>query len=213
MAKANPLKKITAEAKRIRKRKPKTSWKSAIKQAGKKFRDGKIRSPRKKKAGAVSGSRKKATKRKKSRARKAKKPVTAVAIRKTTTTVRARKVGRSAPVKRHRMAGGGGNGGNGGGTKKLLMLGLLVLGGFLIWKALKPKTATLPPGTPPLIQTSNPVRNTQTNDIVQYALAAGLAFDAIARLIQSLNNRSDDGISDIYDELDRGGTIPATLYA
>lgn len=210
MAKANPLKKITAEAKRIMKRKPKTTWKSAVKQAGKKFRDGKIRTPKRKKAGAVSGSRKKAAKRKKPRARKRKKPVTAVAIRKTTTTVRARRVGRSAPVKRHRMAG---SGSKGGGMKNLLTIGLLVLGGFLLWKAMKPKTTTLPPGTPPLYQSSNQLRNDQSNQIVQYALAAGLTIDAISRLIQNLNSSRDSDVSNIYDELDRGGELPATLYA
>lgn len=36
------LKKITAEAKRIRKRSPRTSWTSAVKQAGAKYRSGKI---------------------------------------------------------------------------------------------------------------------------------------------------------------------------
>lgn len=209
MAKANPLKKITAEAKRIRKRKPKTSWKSAVKQAGQKFRAGKIRSPKRKKARAVGVSRKKGSKAKKTRRLKRKKPVTAVAIRKTTTTVRARRVGRSAPVKRHRMAG---NGGNGGGMKNLLTLGLLVLGGFLLWKAMKSNSSTLPPGTPPLYQSTNQVRNTQSNDIVQYAIAAGLTIDAISRLIQNLNSSDDQSVSNIYDELDRGGELPASLY-
>lgn len=39
---ANALKKITAEAKRIRKRHPSQSWKSAVKEAGRKYRTGKI---------------------------------------------------------------------------------------------------------------------------------------------------------------------------
>jgi hypothetical protein len=207
MAKANPLKKITAEAKRIRKQKPKTTWKSAVKQAGAKYRSGKIRAPKKKvgKVGAKRAKpRKKAAKRKSS-ARK--KPVTTMVVRER--VVRARRVGRSAPVKRHRMAGSGGK----GGMKNLLTIGLLVLGGFLLWKALKKPATTLPPGTPPLYQTSNQLRNDQSNQILQYALAAGLTLDAITKLIQNLNSSRDSDVETIYDELDRGGELPATLYA
>ncbi len=210
MAKANPLKKITAEAKRIRKRKPKTTWKSAVKQAGAKYRSGKIRAPKRKKVAAVGRVRKKAAKRKKTSSQKRKRPVTAVTVRKTSTTVRARRVGRSAPVKRHRMAGSGGRDKT---MKTLLTVGLLAGAAFLIWKAMKPTQPQLPPGTPPLVQSANPVRNTQSSQIVQYAIAAGLTIDAITRLIQNLNVQRDTDVSEIYDELDRGGELPATLYA
>lgn len=210
MAKANPLKKITAEAKRIRKSKPNTSWKSAVKQAGVKYRTGKIRKPRRKKVSSVGSTRKKAVKKKKSRSR-GKRPVTAVAVRKTTTTMRARRVGRSAPVKRHRMAG---SGSKGGGVKTLLTVGILAGAAYLLWKALKPAAPQLPPGTTAtLYQSQNQQRNDQSNQIVQYAIAAGLTVDAISRLIESLNQSRDADVSNIYDELDRGGELPATLYA
>lgn len=45
---ATVLKKITAEAKRIRKKSPRTSWQSAVKQAGKKYRSGKVSGTKKK---------------------------------------------------------------------------------------------------------------------------------------------------------------------
>lgn len=189
-----PLKKITTEAKRIRKQHPTKSWKSAVKEAGKKYRLGKIGAkPHKKKA--------------------AKKRTSVVAVRKSTTTrVRASRIGRRSPVRRHRMAGTRTGNGGGNGLKNLLPVALMVGAGLLLWKALSPKRPAVPPGAPPLIQTSNPVRNQQTNDIVQYAAAAGLAVDAIIKLIQSLNKRSDDDVQNIYDELERGGDLPATLF-
>lgn len=191
-----PLKKITSEAKRIREQNPRKSWKSAIKEAGKKYRLGAIKPERK--MGARPHKKKTAKKR-----------TSVVAVRKSTTTrVRASRIGRRSPVRRHRMAGEGG----GNGLKKLLPVALMVGAGLLLWKALSPKPATVPPGAPPLIQTSNPVRNQQTSDIVQYAVAGGLAIDAIIKLIQSLNQRSDSEVQRIYDELDQGGDLPATLF-
>lgn len=47
MAAGTVLKKITAEAKRIRKKNPRMKWVSAVKQAGMKYRSGKIRKPKK----------------------------------------------------------------------------------------------------------------------------------------------------------------------
>ena len=51
------LKQITNEAKRIRKKNPRTTWKSAVKQAGAKYRSKKTSAPKKKRA-SVSGIKK-----------------------------------------------------------------------------------------------------------------------------------------------------------
>lgn len=61
------LKKITAEAKRIVKRAPKTKWVNAIKQAGAKYRAGKLGTVKKK---AAKKAVKKAAKKKATRARR-----------------------------------------------------------------------------------------------------------------------------------------------
>lgn len=82
------LKKITNEAKKIRKAKPNTSWKSAVKQAGVKYRAGKIagvRSPRKKaaskrKAAPRKKAARKKTARKKAAPRKTARKVSGVSI-------------------------------------------------------------------------------------------------------------------------------------
>lgn len=203
---ANALKKITAEAKRIRKAHPGKSWKNAVKDAGKKYRTGKIGQA---KAGKVGVKRKKAVKRKRAKRTKPKK-VTAVAVRE----VRAVKVGttkrrrRSQP--KRRMAGSGRRIGR---KKSNLLPVLLAVGaGLLLWKALKPSQPTIPPGAPPLIQTSNTARNQQSSEIVQYAMAAGLTIDALSRLIQSLNSRGDQDVKYYYDEIDSGRGLPPSLY-
>jgi hypothetical protein len=203
---SNALKKITAEAKRIRKKQPGKSWKNAVREAGKKYRSGTIGKVKKKKAPAKPRKKKAKRAAPKKRRRAPRKKSTVTATRRTTTTrVRASKIG--SAVRRHRMAD------SGNGLKKLLPVVLLVGAGLLLWKAFAPKAPVVPPGAPPLLTTSNTVRNQQSSQIVAYAAAAGLALDAITRLIQSLNNRPDTDVQNIYDELDRGGDLPATLYA
>lgn len=208
---ANALKKITAEAKRIRKAQPGKSWKNAVKAAGQKYRAGKIGQA---KVGKVKRTvkRKKIGKRRKAK-RAAPRKVTAVSVRE----VRAVKVGkvkkrrryrRHSPPKKRRMAGSGG----GRGKSNIVPIVLAVGAGLLLWNALKPKT-TVPAGAPPLLQTSNTTRNQQSNDIVQYAVAAGLTLDAISRLIQNLNSRGDQDIQYYYDEIDSGRALPSDLYA
>lgn len=85
-------------------------------------------------------------------------------------------------------------------------LGALAL--YLLTK--KPETAT---GTyqnvplPPLIKTGNYTRDTNTQDIVGYAIAAGLAVDAVIKLIDRLNASKDDDIKNIYDHVNTTGDV------
>lgn len=214
---ANALKKITTEAKRLKREFPhkfdrsKKPWQKYTQWASERYNTGKIGATKKKKAKKAKPVRKKSrASAPKKRKRASKKRTTAVAVRKTTTKVRVRKVGSPKPTRR-RMAGKGNGGGNG--LKKLLPVALLVGAGLLLWKAFSPKAPAVPPGAPPLTTTGNQVRNQQSQDIVAYAMAAGMAFDAITKLINSLNQRGDNEVQYIYDELDRGGDLPVTLYA
>lgn len=200
----NALKKITAEAKRIRKKHPRTSWKSAVKEAGRKYRTGKISAPRPKPAKLAKVG---AKKRKRAVKKKARKKTTAVAVTKTVVRYRT-KVGKVSRPRRHRMAGSGG----GSGMKKIMPFVLLGGAALILWYVMRPKQPQLPAGAPPLVQTTNQVRNQQTNQILQYALAGGLALDAITKLINALNNRSDTDIQNIYDNVDQGGGLPPTLF-
>jgi hypothetical protein len=200
----SPLKRITAEAKRIKKSSPGKSWKSAVKEAGKKYRTGQL--------GAVKA--RKTAKPKRKPAKRTRKPVTTIVVRQ----VKAVKVGsrkrrrRSAAPKR-RMAGTRRRV-SGSGKKSNILPILLVAGaGFLLWKALGNKQQAPPPGAPPLVPTNNQVRNQQANDILQYAMAAGLTIDAITRLIKNLNSKGDADVNYYYNTIDSGGQIPPSLYA
>jgi hypothetical protein len=66
-----------------------------------------------------------------------------------------------------------------------------------------PSTYTLPP----LTQTGNLTRNTQSSDIVNYAIAGGLAIDAIIKLIDRLNNSTDQDVTNIYDHVNATGDV------
>lgn len=102
--------------------------------------------------------------------------------------------------------------GSGGGMKKVMPFVLLAGAALIAWHLLKPKQPQLPAGAPPLVQTGNQLRNQQTNEILQYALAGGLAIEAITKLIQSLNTRNDTDIRQIYDEVNHGGGLPSDLF-
>lgn len=200
----SPLKKITAEAKRIKKSSPGKSWKTAVKEAGKKYRTGKL--------GAVK-SRKTATAKRKPAKRRTRKPVTTIVVRQVKAVkVGSRKRRRSAAPKR-RMAGTRRRVGGSGKKSNILPIVLAVGAGILLWKALGNKQQSPPPGAPPLVSTANQVRNQQANDILQYAMAAGLTLDAITRLIKNLNTKGDADVNYYYNTIDSGGQIPPSLYA
>lgn len=222
MPKANPLKKITAEAKRIRRLHPNKhrQWKGYVKEAGEKYRKGTIGATRRKKPAArkrkkkigqhttrAVGTRKAVSKRKTKKVGRRK--VTRRVVYKATTKA----VGRRSPVRRHRMAGMG----SGLLSKKnlpwILLAGVGVL--YFVFQAKKStdNTTTNTTQPPPLQLTTNPVRNQQSQDLVNYAIAGGLAVDAIIKLINSLNKKGDSEIANIYNSVDSGGGLPPSLYA
>lgn len=91
-----------------------------------------------------------------------------------------------------------------GGKGLLIGLGVGALALYLLTK----KPATTTPGNyvlPPLTPTNNYTRNTQSNDLINYAIAGGLAIDAIIKLIDRLNNSSDQEVENIYDRVNTTG--------
>lgn len=89
--------------------------------------------------------------------------------------------------------------------------GLLIAGGLglaAIYLLTKKNSPAAPGGTytlPPLATSNNYTRNTQASDLVQYAVAGGLAIDAIIKLIDRLNTSSDQEVDNIYDRVTTTG--------
>jgi hypothetical protein len=92
-----------------------------------------------------------------------------------------------------------------GGNGMLVGLGIGALALYLLTKK---STYTPTQGTyqlPPLNTTNNYTRNTQSTDLINYAIAGGLAVDAIIKLIDRLNSSSDQEVSNIYDRVNTTG--------
>jgi hypothetical protein len=87
----------------------------------------------------------------------------------------------------------------------VLIGGLGLLAYALLRKPTQPAPALPPSG---LATTGNQYRDATAQRILAYATAAGLAADAIAKLIQSLNHASDTEVNQIYDSIDSGSGIP-----
>lgn len=66
---------------------------------------------------------------------------------------------------------------------------------------------------PPLASTQNTTRNAQASNLVQYAVAGGLAIDAIIKLIDKLNTSSDQEVNNIYDVYHTSGVDGLEYYA
>jgi hypothetical protein len=99
-------------------------------------------------------------------------------------------------------------GGLGSGAGLLVGLGIGALGIYLLTR--KPSAATTPTTTlPPIQQTGNTVRDSQSQDLINYAIAGGLAISAITSLIDKLNNSTDDEVQYIYDNYGTTGDIGA----
>lgn len=95
---------------------------------------------------------------------------------------------------------------DGGGTK--MLIGLAIGAGLIYMLTKKPTTPTTYQ-LPPVRQTTNYTRNTQSQDLVNYAIAAGLAITAITGLIEKLNNSTDQQVNDIYDHVNTTGDVGA----
>lgn len=95
-----------------------------------------------------------------------------------------------------------------------LLVGLAIgVGAYLLLSNMnKQSTTTYPPyygqGTGQLIPTNNVTRNSQSQDILNYAMAAGLAFNAISSIIDKLNSSSDDDVKNMYDNVVVSGGDP-----
>jgi len=119
---------------------------------------------------------------------------------------RARRVIMAGSRPRHRSVGGSGMG-----NKMLIGLGLGALAVYLLTKKTTQTTTTTQYptayNTPQIIQTSNYTRDTQSQDIVNYAIAAGLAADAVSKIIDRLNSSSDSEVQNVYDYVNTTGNI------
>lgn len=100
-------------------------------------------------------------------------------------------------------------GSTGGNMGLIVGLGVGALAIYLLTKGSTPTAPVSPASLPPITQTSNYTRNTQSQDIVNYALAAGLALDSISSLIDRLNSSSDSDVSNIYDSISTTGDVGA----
>lgn len=100
-------------------------------------------------------------------------------------------------------------GGKGMDNKMLIGLGLGALAVYLLTKKTTQTTTQYPTAysLPPVTQTSNYTRNTQSQDIVNYAIAAGLAADAVTKIINNLNSSSDSEVQNVYDYVNTTGNI------
>lgn len=106
---------------------------------------------------------------------------------------------------RRRRVGSNGNGG--GGMKWLLPVAIGVGALYLLSKKNSPASPGGVYQLPPLTTTQNQVRNSQSQDLVNYAVAGGLAIDAIMKLIDKLNTSSDQQVQNIYDVYHTTGTL------
>lgn len=92
-----------------------------------------------------------------------------------------------------------------GSTGLLIGLGVGALALYLLTKKTTPTNGSGTYTLPPLTQTNNLTRNNQSSDLINYAIAGGLAIDAIIKLIDRLNTSSDQEVTDIYDRVNTTG--------
>lgn len=211
------LKKITTRAKSIRKAHPGKSWKTAVKEAGREFRAGKLKLRKKRRPKKHSN--------RKHRARRISgglRPNNVASVpREKIARTRAR-VGshRRKPKKRRvtsprptRRRVGQSNGS--GPSSNNWVMPVLVLGGLgLAAYALLRNQAQAPPASSSqLVQTGNAYRDSAAQKILAYAAAAGMVGDAIAKLIQALNSSSDADVNQVYDSINSGAGIPYGFIA
>lgn len=210
------LKKIRAEAKRIKKRHPhkydrlKNPWaRGYIVEAAKKYKGGRIRKKRK-----VSGITKKRPKPKAGKRRTKRKSTAGLRLVKNVTKttnerVLAGKKRRHKPKRRSRAIGtversrSIGSKGNTG-----LLIGLGIGAAVLLLLNRKPAQPNYQGYTlPPVQQTGNLTRDQQSQQILTYAMSANLAIDAVIKLIDKLNSSNDQEVNNIYDHVNTTGDV------
>lgn len=194
------------------KRKPVKRKRRPVRKARKKV-SGTRRKPAKRKAVKRKAVKRKPAKRKKrSPGRKLVKQVERSSVERVMAGRRRRK---RAPARKRRVVMAGRRrsvSGKGSGSK--LLIGLAIGAAAIYFLTKKTTSSTYPTNyqLPPLTQTGNYTRNTQSQDIVNYALAAGLAIDAITKLIDKLNTSSDQEVQNTYDVINTSGASAFEYY-
>lgn len=214
---ANALTKIRSRIKAIRKRHPKKSFKSAQAQAGREYRQGKLKTRRPRK----SVHKKRTVKRRRKVAGIG--PGNGFTPRENVARTRAR-VGshkrkpsrrRRAAPKRVRARRRVGQSGGGDAMKVLLPVVLIGGLGLLAYGIFKNSNSAPPPpqSSSGLVQTGNNYRDSQAQTILAWATAAGMAAAAVAKLIQALNSSDDATVTQVKDSIDSGEGIPYGFIA
>lgn len=173
------LVKINARVKELQKKHPNSKRKTLQKQAGKEWRDGKLkkRKPaRRKHTVERKAVRRKSVVRKVVRKRRAVVPKSKRVYRAKVVRVKSYKAPRYKRIS--------GIGKMSALVPIVAIVGLGALAYYFINKS----------QTPSLIPTTNPYRAAATNDILQWAAVAGLTATAIAKIIDSLNKSSDAAV-------------------
>jgi hypothetical protein len=177
---ANALKKINARAKALKKKHPGKKYKTLQKQAGAEYKAGKLKSKRPaKRKPAKRAARRGPAKRRKARRRVGKPNTVVYSLGK---LVRRRRKSPKRKQKTKRRVGRRVSGNSS--MMPVILIGLAAAAYFLL----------KPAAVPVLYQSSNVARNNATNNIMNYATAAGLTAQAIAALINSLNSSSDSDV-------------------
>lgn len=212
------LKKITTRAKAIRRAHPGKAWKTAVKEAGREYRSGKIKTKKRPVKRVIH----KRAKRARRRALGAIRPNTgALTVREIVTASRAR-VGshrrkpkrrraratrRASPPRRRRIGQRSSN--------SALMPVLLTVGAGLLAYVIFKRQSPPPAGTNQqgLVSTGNAYRDSRAAEILAWATAGGLAIDAISKLIAALNSSDQRTIDDVKNTIDQDGTLPYGFIA
>lgn len=115
-----------------------------------------------------------------------------------------RRVGSIGRAPRRRSVGR-----RGSNTGLLVGLGLGALALILLTNKQQPTGTYQGVQLPPLQQTGNYTRDNKAQELISYAAAAGLAVDAIIKLIDRLNMSNDNEVSNIYDHVNTTGDVGA----
>lgn len=187
MGLGNALRKINAEARRLRKKHPGAKYSTLQKQAGKAYKAGKLKNKKRRKVGKVAKVAKvgKVRKRKATR-RKAAKPRVVVRTR-TRTVTKVRRVGKASTM------------------DKLLPVLAIAGIGLLAYKLISDRPAA---NSQQYMPTGNYQRDNSAANILAWATAGGIAINAIANLIQMLNSKSDNEVVNASQQVQNSGQLP-----
>lgn len=187
MGLGNALRKINAEAKRLRKKHPNAKYSTLQKQAGRAFKAGKLKKRKSRSTGKVAKVAKvgRVRKRKTTR-RKAAKPRVVVRTRVRTVT-KVRRVGKASTM------------------DKLLPVLAIAGVGLLIYKVVSDRPAA---NSQQYMPTGNYQRDNSAANILAWATAGGIAINAITALIKMLNEKSDAEVIQAGNQVQNNGQLP-----